>query len=378
MQIKKIRVNGRDGIVKLAAFIGLGSFVAQIMEMDAVASALFACSLVCVTVNYVSFAAARNRMRLDDIILFLLTLITIVASDWQLNFEYYKPAIIVTCTILCIDQCVEIKVSRKACKTITLLLIAVCAITNILYYNGLRYAYYGTTTIINLNFSNPNLAAMWLVFLIVLLGDSVSVQDTVRMKLLSLVCMASLLPMLIRTESRNCLIAILFFFIGKVLLLFPLKKLPRWCLFLITMAPILVYVGYMYIFIPYYDRLSGWFSFLVSEGKPLTSRSRIWSDLETHQMKQILFGNYTVYHTEQLHNSMLTLYCRFGVFYVAIVCRKLYRVLKRMPNIGMQLALGTVWLTGCFETSFFVGSAGMYMMLLLLPVYHQLHYEIQQ
>ena len=87
------------------------------------------------------------------------------------------------------------------------------------------------------------------------------------------------------------------------------------------------------------------------------------------QLKHILFGNYAVYHTEQLHNAMLTLYCRFGVFFVAIVCRKIYLVLKKMPNADIQLAVSAVWLTGCFETSIFVGAAGMYLLVLLLPIF---------
>ena len=71
MQIKKIRVNGRDNIVKLAAWIGLGAFVAQIFAWRAVVSVLFACSFVCVTANYLVFISARKRVRLDDIALFL-------------------------------------------------------------------------------------------------------------------------------------------------------------------------------------------------------------------------------------------------------------------------------------------------------------------
>ena len=149
-----------------------------------------------------------------------------------------------------------------------------------------------------------------------------------------------------------------------------IKKLPAWCVLLITLAPVLVYVGYMYVFIPNYDRLSVWFRFLISEGKPLTSRYNIWSDLEMEQWKHILFGNYAVYRGENLHNSMATLYCGYGAFYTFLVYRKLYKVLKHMPNAGMQLALGTVWMTGCFEASIFAGAAGLYMLVLLLPVFH--------
>lgn len=372
MQMKKIRINGRDNIVKLAALIGLGVFIAQMLEMSTVASVLFACSLLCVTVNYWAFVSARNYLRLDDIVLLLVTLISIVLSEWQLNLDYFKPVIIVLCSIVCIDQCAEIEANKKTCKRIQLFLILVCILANALYYGGLRYKYHGSTRLVAMNFNNPNEAAMWLVFLIVLLFDSSVLQQGKVSKLLPWACACSLLPILYSTQSRNGLLAMLFYFAGKIVLRFlSLKKLPKWFVFLITVAPILVYVGYMYIIMPNYDRFAQWFSFLISRGKELSARRTIWSNFEMDQATNILFGNYTVYHTEQLHNSILTLYCRFGVFFVAIVCRKLYKTLKKMPNAAMQLALSTIWLTGCFETSIFVGIAGMYMLVLLLPIFHQ-------
>ena len=373
MQIKRIRITGRDNIAKWAALTGLGAFVAQMLELRVVVSALFACSFVCVAANCLTAMLARNRLRLDDIVLFMTALLSVVLSEWQLDFDYYKPAIIVLCSTLCIDQCIEIRASEKTCKRIQQLLILVCVITNILYYHGgLRNSYYGSTGLLSLNMGNSNEAAMWLVFLTVLLWDSASIQQKIGRKLLPLVCSVSLLPILYGTGSRNCIFAILFFFTGKLFLLFfKNKKLPNWLHFLIMMAPILVYAGYMYIFLPHYDRLSEWFLFLASEGKPLTARSRIWSDLEMNRVKYILFGNYTQYHGQNLHNSMVTICCGYGAFYAVILCRKFYKALKNTQNAGVQLALSTIWLTGCFETSIFMGVAGMYLLVLLLPIFHQ-------
>lgn len=373
MQSSTIRINGRSNIVKLAALFGFGAYLAILVEINFVASFLFACSLLSVVANYLFFISARNRVRIEDIVLLLLTFLSVIMSDWQLNFDYYKPAIVVFCTVLCIDLCVEVEVGAKDCRSVTSILMLVTLITNIQYYfGGLRYSYHGSTSAIALNFSNPNETAMWLVFIIVFLCDSVPAQKKLRTKLLQLVGMLSLLPLLYRTEARNCFIAVAFFFVGKIVLwVSNVRKIPNWSAFLIALAPVLVYLGYMYIFIPNYDRMSEWLRFLQSEGKSLTSRFRIWSSLEMGNWKFVLFGNYGVYHSEQLHNAMVTLYCRFGIFYVIIVCRKLYRVLKKMPNAGMQLALGTILLTGCFESSIFVGIAGMYVLVLLLPVFHQ-------
>ena len=373
MQSRKIHINGRTNIVKLAALLGFGSYLSTLLEVETVASVLFACSLLSVAANYFFFVAARRRVRLEDIAFALAAILSMVLSEWELNFDYFKPAIIVFCTVLCIGLCTETEIDASVSRMVARIIILVALITIVQYYfGGLRGSYYGNTGSVTLNFSNPNETAMWLLFLIVLLWDAFFAQKSIAMRLLTLVCAVLLLPVLYRTQSRNCLFAIIFYLAGKFFLgLLKIKKLPAWFVLLITLVPVLVYVGYMYVFMPNYDRLSVWFRFLISEGKPLTSRYNIWSDLEMEQWKHILFGNYAVYRGENLHNSMATLYCGYGAFYTFLVYRKLYRVLKRMPNAGMQLALGTVWLTGCFEASIFVGIAGMYMLVLLLPVFHQ-------
>lgn len=380
MQSKKIQISGRKNIVKLAVLLGLGAYLSILLEVGSIVSILFAGSLLSVAMNYFFFIGARQRIRVEDIFLMLLTVLSIAMSDWELNFDYYKPAIIVFCTVLCIDLCPEVDVDEESCKMVTCMLLLAAVVTNVQnYYGGLQNSLYFSTQAVALNFSNPNETAMWILFIIVLLSDAAKSHKKSGVKLILLISMLSFIPILYRTQSRNCLFAIVFFFAGKALVkVFGIRKLPEWCMFLITMAPVLVYVGYMYIFIPNYERFSEWFSFLISEGKPLTSRSSIWSELEMGHWKHVLFGNYGVYHTEQLHNAIVTLFCRFGLFYVIIVCKKVYRVLKKMQNVGMQLALSTVWLTGCFETSVFAGAAGMYMMLLLLPVYHQLSHEVRQ
>lgn len=371
MQSRKIRIN-RNNIVKQAAFFGFGSYLCTLLKIKMVASILFACSLLSVAANYLFFISKRKRIKLEDIVLALSVSISVILSKWQLNFDYFKQVIIVCCTVLCIDFCAEESVDESTRKMVATVIVLTTMITVWQYYFfGLRYSFFNSTASVALNFSNPNETAMWLVFLIILLCDATLLQKNFVVKTLLIVLLVAMLPILIGTESRNGWFAIAFFFMGKIFMAFSkIKKLPGWVLMVITLAPLLVYLGYMYIFLPNYDRLYDWFSFLVSEGKPLTSRSEIWSDLEIRNWKHILFGNYDVYHREQMHNSALTLLCQFGVFNMFVINWKFYRVLRKISDADAQLALGSVWLTGCFEASIFVGIAGMYMLILLLPVFH--------
>ena len=196
MQSRKIHINGRTNIVKLAALLGFGSYLSTLLEVKTVASVLFACSLLSVAANYFFFVAARRRVRLEDIAFVLAAILSMVLSEWELNFDYFKPAIIVFCTVLCIGLCTETEIDASVCRMVARIIILVALITIARYYFG---GFRDTPGLLMLNFSNPNETAMWLLFLIVLLWDAFFAQKSIAMRLLTLVCAVLLVPVLYRT-----------------------------------------------------------------------------------------------------------------------------------------------------------------------------------
>ena len=71
-----------------------------------------------------------------------------------------------------------------------------------------------------------------------------------------------------------------------------------------------------------------------------------------------------------MHNSLLTIFCRFGAPATVLSCVSIYQALKNLQekaSFYAALSLSAIFFTGCFEASVFVGIAGMYLMLLLIP-----------
>ena len=124
----------------------------------------------------------------------------------------------------------------------------------------------------------------------------------------------------------------------------------------------------MYLFLPLYDTLGSWFAFFAGGGKSLTSRVRIWTEIETNLLPSALLGQYDLFFESQMHNALGTLLLQFGALFTAIVCQKFYGAVKKLDSAVAQLPLCAAWIVGCFETAFFTGMAGVYLLILVLPL----------
>lgn len=366
-----LQEKGYEIIVNMAAVIAVAVYLLKMLEQSAIIGLLFACSIACVIAQYVCSSAIRKRIKIVDMLMFVSMIFSIIFSEMVADFEYIKPAIIVICCVLCIDQGRYIQVSYKSKRRILMMIELATVMTNIMYYVvGLRYVTFGNTNAVALNFGNPNETAMWIGILIVILGNAVAEEKRTMHRFFLYICIASLCPILVATESRNCMIAIAFYFIGGLIQRrIKAKCYPAWVLWMITVAPALVYLFYIYILLPHIDVFSKALAFIVSEGKTLTSRSIIWSDAQSNFWQCFLIGKYHKYYSEQLHNALLTLYARFGMLFVIIVCNKFYKAIKNADTGLIQLAMATVWMMGCFETGIFVGIGGMYLLVLLIPIF---------
>lgn len=359
-----------SNLIKLCAFISVIVYIGQMLKLGSVVSLCFAISLVCVLAFYWLQVMRHQRVKVSDLLMVATMALAIVYAGIQTDFDYYKPAIIVLCTVICVDICPHNELDEKEIDAIINLLVLAAIVTNLLYYIGdLRFHYFGTTTLIALNFNNPNEAAMWLTCIFILLMNGLSSVKGRFKKFFLAVCGLSLIPILQATGARACIIAVAFFFVMKLIAwALHISSLPRWVVFVVTLSPAFVYVLYMYVFTPYYDFFSEWFSFFVATGKSLTSRVEVWGILEDDLLECVLLGKYDFYHTEQMHNALGTLYGRFGLLFVFVTCRKFYKAVRNVSTINGQIALCAAWIIGCFETAFFTGAAGLYLMILLLPL----------
>lgn len=357
-------------LLALAGFLSITVYIAKLLMLDQIVSICFALSIACVLLFYIFKVLKKRSIKLSDIFLFSITGFTVFAPGLSLSFDYYKPAIIAICTAICIDVSPENYITKSTKQAILIFMVFAAVLTNWMYYfGGLSTKYYGSTFSVTLNFANPNETGMWLAFFSIILANGVIEQDTTFKKLILIASCASLFPILLRTQSRASLIAVLFYLCFRVLSFFVhIRKLPTWIVALIAFAPAIVYSFYMYLFIPNLDFFSEYLSFLVSEGKSLTSRVAIWEVFQSDFAQCALFGQYDIYRNAQMHNSFCTLSGMFGVPWVIIIFLKFVFAQKKFTSALPQVSLCSVWLIGCFETSFWGGVGGLYLMLMLLPV----------
>ena len=174
-----IRIGSGAYLVKIAAVISVLVYILQMLEIGAAVSLLFAFSIMCVATSYMLKCIRVKCIKIADLAMFAIVILSIVRAGIEWSFDYYKPAIIVICCVLCIDLCPECEVNEKDRKQIANLFIIAAIITNILYYfAGYRHNTFGSTKYISLNMSNPNEAGMWLAFFIITLLGSGLIEKT--------------------------------------------------------------------------------------------------------------------------------------------------------------------------------------------------------
>ena len=150
---------------------------------------------------------------------------------------------------------------------------------------------------------------------------------------------------------------------------FGIKRVPNAVLVIITVLPLIVFFVYMLVIA---ENLSFWARIFSQSllDKGLGTRIGIWT-LAYESIGECFFlGNYYKYYNTQMHNSLMTVFCRFGAPVTVLTCVSIYRALRELQNRSSLVALislSAILFTGCFEASVFVGVAGLYLMVLLLP-----------
>ena len=286
------------------------------------------------------------------------------------HMDYYSHLLITLCSFVCIETCPTVKLPISTYKKFSTVFLFTALILQIAYYFGpLKNTYFENTDSIGLNFSNPNAAGLWLACLFILLSQSSFLYRGIK-RIFFIGASIAILPIIIATKSRNSLFACVFFISILIFIkLFKIKRIPNWILFILSCLPVIIFFFYMFVIIDNKDFWNELFS-ISSINKNIDAREVIWQRVLNDFWHCFLIGDYKKYYDHQLHNSLMTIYCRFGAFATAIVCSITYKTLKKLQeeySFTAALSLSSILFTGCFETSIFIGVAGLYLMLLLVP-----------
>lgn len=227
------------------------------------------------------------------------------------------------------------------------------------------------TEYLTLGFTNPNLAGMFLVSLYMLRLRRLCRQGSWYSRLLHLLLAGGLAYLVLRTQSRNCLLALSLYTLLLIGLGGRKLRVGAAAAHLIAWAPALFAAVYLpAVGNPWIQWL---FSFLTGEGKLLDSRTEIWTAAVEAIGASPLIGNYhglpAITGESHLHNSHLEIAGSYGLPVLMGVCLLLARYLRRKGSACDDRAqtaalLGFVCtvVMGLGEAALFSGGLGIYIL----------------
>ncbi len=347
------------------AFVVL-SFFAQVFKVNSIVNVIYVISLLLVLAGYF----LSGYITAHILALFFFVGLGAISRGLIHESDFFTHLLITLCIFICIDICAYVKITLKTYKIIATVFFISSIVLLVAYYLGpLKRSYFKWTDSICLNMPNPNVAGLWVTCFFIILFYSSFLFKGIRRVLYLLVAVA-LLPIVIATQSRNSYFACLFL-VGCVIItkLFNIKKVPKLFFVLIATLPLIVFFFYMFVIVKNMDFWQEFFSF-DDINKGINTRHSMWQRVLDNFGECFLIGNYYKYYNSQQHNSLITIFCRFGSIVTTVLCMLIYRSLKNLQensSFYATLGLSAILFTGCFEASVFVGIAGMYLMLILVP-----------
>lgn len=337
-----------------------------------VVSALFYASFIIILMYLRHFLSKFPLLPLVLIAVCMFNVIqNALLSGGNVSFDYMKKlfmfsAFVLTMHYACSDGDSLDKKSITLIKLIPLFG-AIELIISFLFLGNTETFAHGIT----LGFSNPNFTGMWvfhfILYAIILLLDSKEHKHKWWMRILLISVIGLLSWLLYFTETRSCFIALAAFLLLLVLGYFNIR-IPPWACILIAAFPLILAIFYLnYV---NSDWVRNTFSFMVSEGKSLTSRVWIWNRSLGFFYRHPLTGDYYGISggtgQSQLHNTHIDILCSYGIIplalFIALLTRTLRLMLKKVESFKQYaafVAFCTVIIMGSFEAAVVSGAMGM-------------------
>lgn len=337
------------------------------LKLDKFVSLSFSVSFLLVLLHLALLMTKKiSKLGVAALMLAFVALICVLVNAFVKNVPissaYFKEAIFSLATIFYLYIACEVSVEQKTAEFILKANLLIAFLFPLAYF---FFPYEEAKGAMALNFTNPNLTGLWL-YLYIVYAALAFIALRGAWRAAAAVAFGLDCFLLIQTHARNAMLAAV---VALVLLLFVrFKKKASFSnafLFFINLLPLLVVPLYLLLIQPIIDK--GWLDFLISPGKPLDSRVRIWSECFEKLKGCWLFGNYAELSGNR-HNAVMVLLCSYGVFVLIGVCTYLYVVMRhanRKTTKKMQLyalaAFISVLFMGTGEGVLFSGGIGIYL-----------------
>lgn len=295
------------------------SSVKHLQRSDYIAFALIAVSLICVCTYAMLSKTAISVSYFNKFILFAGSVLLLTSAD-KLEMDAGTYRFIRVCTF-----------------SICLVFLAGCILGGKGMYelNGVQSAY------LTFHFTNPNLASMFLVCLVMLEASFSLFARNWKGRVCHGAAALVMSVFMVLTKSRNTILAFLVFLVLVPAAYFYRKKhgrLSRWICVLIAVWPLIF--AALYFAILTNDGLVNMFSFLTGHGKELDSRVEMWSGAFELYRNSPMVG---AYNGGQMHNSHIEVLVNYGPGGLILMCLFLYYLLR---NCSFQSFFSAVYLSG--------------------------------
>ncbi len=305
-------------------------------------------------------------------IVFAFLAITIVIQPYNTSFDYFtylKKYLMFCSTLMFLYIAARMTVHRELINYILKINYILSALYISFYFLGEKRYYGGGIT---LNFSNPQLLALFLVNTALYLIIALKWYKSIFLRIVSISTFCVIVRIIIETRSRTAWGGLAVF---TILSLFTLvrknfKIRPLFSVVLI-LSPLLFAIIYLMKIKDFV--VTGFFDFVESPGKIIVSRVQIWSNAFEIIRENPIVGDYYGISggtgMSQLHNTHLDVLASYGclvfILFIVYLCRIVLRTNRGCETKLQKIALlsfFTIIILGFGEAAFVSGSLGMYIL----------------
>lgn len=360
-------------LILLEYLLGVGIVTCEVVAHNSLTSTLFYLTFFITAALWV--CTLLEEVKLVDVLTLLaiviaLTNVLINAALCRsiISFDYLKKLLMYSCTLLYLDSATKIHVKDRTIGIVASLCVLANIVMTIAYqqqYTAMHLIDGQVSAYLTFRFTNPNLTALFLSCMIMILVLRASQVRQPLAKLIYYGTAAMQLNYLAETRCRNAMLAIVIFFaVCLVMLIFNRRtaRIPKWVFAISSVFPMLFASAYIVLINnPLFNEA---LAFMVGEGKGLSSRVLVWGDAVEGFWESPILGAYAQVSggtgMSQLHNTHLDVLASYGILVLALTCVLLYIYMTDAWENG-SLETRTIALTGFLSTLMLgVGEAALF------------------
>lgn len=369
-------------LLKSLILLAVGMVVAQSLGQDSLTSYMFLLTFPLTVLLWIR--TIRSTVTGLDVLVVVtigLALINVLINASMTgtgpSFSYIRKMIIFSVTLLFFQTVYRLKISEETVRFINLTadLLVIYLILAYFFLNVQMFQLHGRPSIyLTFHMDNPNLTALFLICLYMLEMYRLFTPERWYSKVLHIIMSAFLALFVVQTQSRNALLVMSIFTVVCAWLVFrgtEKMKMGKLRAALIATFPA-VFVS-VYVALIYTPAVQKAFDFLVSEGKKLDSRTKIWTAALDHLRSSPIVGAYSQISngsgSSQMHNTHLDIACSYGIPVLILVCVLLWSYLNQkdreyQDKCGYIYILGfsCAIILGIGEAALFSGGLGLYVL----------------